>query len=174
MSEQMNEAENKLREKIRSLDQQPPAMGWDQEDLWNEIQRKQQKKSPRVWISVAASISLLIVAAVFLYQRTPQVAELSYAFEQTTPVEVMEEDLSWMEAEALDFIESNCLEALVVCDKPEFKALKADLESLQSDIDQIDEMIEKYGEDPVIIKSRVQIEDLKNEITNKLVQMVLS
>lgn len=177
MSEQINNPEDqpadRLRQKIRSLDHEAPQMSWDQEALWEEIQKQQTGKS-RIWIRVAASVSILIAAALLFYTQIPKTADLSYSVESTMVVSQAEQDLSWMEADALEFIEHNCLEALIVCNKPEFKALRADLESLQSDIDQINEMIEKYGEDPVIIKSRTQIEDLKNEITNKLVQMVLS
>ena len=174
MSEQQNNSEDLLRQKIRSLDNEPPQLGWHQDALWEEIRRQQGGHSKRWIMRVAASLLLLVVASLLIYNTSLKEENLAYSVEQAAMTNAEEPDLSLMEADAMEFIEHNCFEALVVCNKPEFKALKADLESLQSDIDQLNEMIEKYGEDPVIIKSRTQIEDLKNEITNKLVQMVMS
>ena len=76
--------------------------------------------------------------------------------------------------EAMEFIKSECLHLADICKSPEFQSLSDELIELESEMIEIDQMIEKYGEDPSFIASKAQVEGMMSEITNQLIQMVLS
>jgi len=173
MKKDMNNSEKQIADKIRSLDDSPVAMSWDQEDLWQNIKSAESSGRKKYWL-VAATISLIIVATVLGLNMNEQNEQLSYSEEVLLPVTEVDANLSEIENDALQFINHTCHQALVVCRNPEFVNLREDLESLEAEIVEIDQMIQKYGEDPVFVRSKTRIENLKTEITNRLVQMVIS
>ncbi|MEL6559446.1 MAG: hypothetical protein AAFQ94_14745 [Bacteroidota bacterium] len=171
----MDKEDKILREKIRSLDQVRPPINWSDEQLWDQIAQESKGRNQLFWWSVAAAIALLITAGSYLYLSNYLTSEdLSYSTEISQELPETPTDVGGSETEAMEFIKSECLHLADICKSPEFQSLSDELIELESEMIEIDQMIEKYGEDPSFIASKAQVEGMMSEITNQLIQMVLS
>lgn len=171
----MDKEDKILKEKIRSLDHVRPPVSWSDEQLWDQISQENKRSNPLSWWSVAAAVAVLITAGFYLFVSNYLASEnLSYSTEisQQLPETLVDENNS--ESEAMEFIKSECLHWADICKSPEFQSLSDELSELESEMIEIDQMIEKYGEDPAFIASKAQVEGMMSEITNQLIQMVLS
>ncbi len=171
----MDKEDKILRKKISSLDKISPPVGWTEDQLWAQIEQSEEKFSPQIRWAVAATIAVLLaVGSYFFIIDNQQSAQLSYSSEIIDPITILPATLDESDSEALAFIKAECLHLSEVCKSPEFQFLSDELVALETEMVQIDEMIQKYGEDPAFIASKAEVADLMSEITNQLIQMVLS
>ncbi|MEL7145560.1 MAG: hypothetical protein AAFO69_04260 [Bacteroidota bacterium] len=168
----MKDKRTELANKLRQLDEEPMGFSWSEQDLWEDINQPKRVGRPFFWYA-AACLGIAIVAGLWWNVGDQPQYSLTYevAIEQ---VDGFVDLTSHIETSATEFIEYSCKEQLEVCESTEFKSLTKELAMLQDQINALDEMIRQYGNDPVFVKSRIQIENLKSEITNKLIQMVMS
>ena len=169
-------ADNKLVEKVKSLDNTMPEMTWSQDDLWENIASDLSGKKSKGWVyaSVAASVLILIVAITVIKKLDTDQVRYGYTQETVLFKDSGILDSTQEEDEALIFINESCLKAVPVCDTEEFASLKQELNELNEEIEQLDVMISKYGEGPMLVKSRIKILNHKSDVTLKLVQMLIS
>lgn len=168
--------ENKIiADKIFSLDSSAPEMSWDEENLWEHIERKisWQRKMVRIMYA-AACAGLLIFLSLTLYYSGNHDFTIKHTVEVRDQKSQQANDLHDLEASTLEFIRASCEADIDVCQSKEFKALAAELNILYLEITSLENMIATYGEDPAFIKSKIQIENHKSQIIGKLVQMILS
>lgn len=169
----MKDSRTELARMLRQLDEEPMEFSWSEDDLWEDINGRKTTSRPARWYAVAASVGLLLLAGLFWMTHNQESYSMSYevAYEE---VDGFQDPTSELVLSAQALIAHSCDNQSAVCESSEFKSLSQELAMLQQQINSLDEMIKKYGNDPVFIKSRIQIENLKSEITNKLIQMVMS
>ena len=168
--------ENKIiAKKISSLDSSPPEVGWNEDGLWDHIERRMRLKKRARWIMYAAAcISMLVSFTLVIHYSNHNQFTIEHTVE-TSDVEALQPGvLHDLEASTLEFIRTNCKKDIEVCKSAEFKALTEELNALETEIASLENMISIYGNDPSFVKSKIQIENLRSEIIGKLVQMILS
>ena len=162
---------------LTQLPKREPRQGtWDQisEALPSRPQRSAIHKG--WWYAAAASVTLL-VGIFFLWQYTRSTPEITLTYsEETTLSPPTERQLADdpLEHEAQTYIEKLCQTASpLVCQQPEFLALKAHLAELSEEEKELRVVMERSGYDPRLVKYQVRIENMKASATRELVQMVI-
>ena len=170
----MEESNKKLAQKIYDLDAVKQDLPWSDDMLWDAINEK-RNGNYRIY-QVAAVIVLILSFSIGIswYVSTDSDSQLSWSQEQQTDLEDNDYDISSIETEALEIIQHNCIQRQLICENPAFKTLNVELDNLEMEIESLNLMINQYGNDPTFIKSRIQLENVKAEIINQLMQMVLS
>ena len=168
--------ENKtIADKIFSLDDTAPEMSWNQEDLWEHIERKVSRKRKIAYTMYAAAcMGLLICLSLIVYYFNNDAFTIEHSVEVGDLKSNEAPDLHDLESSTLEFIKASCKADIEVCKSEEFMALTNELNLLRDEMNYLEDMIATYGEDPSFVKSKIQIENLKSEIMGKMVQMILS
>lgn len=123
--------------------------------------------------AAAASIILLLVCIYVLKINPGEKVKLTYS-EETVVFEPKNPETSQNHNEALLFIQAQCGQLPEICLKPEFKELQSELAKLEEENRKIEQQIAVYGEDPVLIRNQIKIENLRAEFTKKLIQIIIS
>ena len=170
----MEETNKKLALKIHALDSVKQDLPWSEDMLWDSINEKRYAKH-RIY-KVAAVITLLFSFSIGIswYVSNDLESQISWSQEKQSDLKDSDYTISSIETEALEIIQHNCIQRQLICENPAFKNLHAELDNLEMEIESLNLMINQYGNDPTFIKSRVQLENVKAEIINQLMQMVLS
>ncbi len=163
-----------IRKKIQSLDTSHPKLGWDEDEPWNSVLEKLTTRRRRqgYWY-VAASIALVALFVVRLLMPSQPgityVVSIENGFEDVS----VEHDAQ-INKEAMDFIQSACLQEIKICETAEFVELKKQLDEVEKELAELDTMILRYGTDPSFVNSKMKIENFRSEIMFQLVQVIMS
>lgn len=69
-------------------------------------------------------------------------------------------------------IETLCKEALPVCEEPQFKKLKSELDELTRAHSELKSALGQYADDPALVSQLVQIEQSRNQILQQLITLI--
>ena len=170
-----------LREKVTSLDTMPE-LSWNEEDLWQTLQSELEHQHPKksrvrtiLWPSLAAAVSIVAIAFVKVFIADPAGATITYThYMEDAGTGMLDENGAGPDEDAQELIESMCLSDLEICKTPEFIELKDQLDEAAEEIENLDQMIAMYGEDPVLTRSKTEVENFKSEIMYQLIQIITS
>ncbi len=136
-------------------------------DLWNEIERNLTPKVIKFrawrWVSVAASVAV-ITGIIFWYNTDNQ--SITFAEQK------LDENLLLNPADdsqpQYEMIVAYCKQQTYVCENTEFKALKTELEELNTASNQLKKVVGQYNTDPELITQLTNIEVQKSDILRKM------
>ena len=117
---------------------------------------------------VAACVTALVVGSWWYFQNpveniTYSEEKINKSFVPTTSLEVEKQNAK---------IEAICAEKITVCEKPEFKSLKLELDELNTAHKQLKEVIGNYNPDPTLIAQLADIEIERSAVLKKLVEKI--
>lgn len=124
---------------------------------------------------IAACISLIVIGWLSFPKNHTDDATISYSQENSYEEPVINTSgANAKHNQALDFISASCESKLEICQSPEFKELKLQLDALEKEITDLKKAQELYGQDPELTKVQIKIENLKSKLTKALIQLILT
>jgi hypothetical protein len=122
-----------------------------------------------------------------ILQRTPIKKKTSGTPKSNENVPQTTENISWAntvvddqlleicrekEDEAFELVQNLCQNEVPVCEIPDFKSLKTELDELTIARNQLKEALGQFADDPDMVAQMVQIERERSEILQKLIAMI--
>ncbi|REA58648.1 hypothetical protein DSL64_19985 [Dyadobacter luteus] len=158
--------EHTLHQALNNLPQHQPA-----DDLWEQIEQEiSQPKGNSFRKALAAAVVIIASSLViWLMERTPG-KQISYSEEivdqrlhisDTQPIDTQYENLKvWCETES------------VVCNRPDFKELTKEYETLRNATDQLMQAMGSYNAEPELVRQLTAVEQEKTVILNKMAKLI--
>lgn len=131
-----------------------------------------------VWAGLTAAASVVIVGVwLFLQPQKTERTRIEYAVEQTdkeqyTPL--MTDYESPADKRAEEFISRQCADQQVVCQRPEVHELRNQLTELTGEQQRIERERQTFGDDPVLVRAQVKIENQRAEVMKELITILRS
>ncbi|RRA98872.1 hypothetical protein [Larkinella rosea] len=163
----------------RTLDELP--VFEPQADAWEQIAGRLEKPLVRAWWSpvftwtAAAAIATLIVGLWLILQPvSDEKVTIAYATETVeSELGTMPESLvSSADQKVETFINEQCAQQTVVCQKPEVKELKQQLHELSSRKEAVEQELLVFGNDPALVQAQIKLENERAEVTKELVRIL--
>lgn len=137
------------------------------EVVWTGINRGLNQQTPKLinwrWVAVAASV--LLIASMWLYQQN-DTPSISFSEEK------LDKQLLFSSTDnsqkQYEMIVAYCKQQTYVCQNPEFKELKSELEELNSASIQLKEAVGEYNTEPELMAQLSAIEQQKASIIRKM------
>ncbi len=175
------DSEDTLAESVQALPQyEPPDAVWQHLEAQLEVAepRKVTRLEPlrplrrQQWWAAAAAIALLVVAW-WLLRPTASEGEL-VAVQITQETVNTEVQATAHEAEdaGFDLVATLCESKAPVCEEPDFKLLKSELDDLTLAKNDLRTALGQYGDDPDMAAQLVQIERERSEVLRQMMQMI--
>lgn len=163
---------------IRRLPQhEPPPAIWAniEQALENDRAAQQRRAEWRVFrgparLAAAAAILLALVGVAFFVRQQTGGEQLSVRQEQVDEhlLEVVRE----AENPAFDLVQDLCRERQPVCQQPDFKRLKTELDELTAAKKELKNALGNFGDDPTLVAEMVKIERDRSRILEQMMQMI--
>lgn len=136
---------------------------------------KQSNASMKARVSLitryaAAAIICISLASIWLTSRPGTKAEQIVVTQQQLDDEVAE--IIQEEDPAFNMVETLCQERVPVCQKPEFKALKTELDELTEAKEALRLALGNYGDDATLSSQLVKIERERSALLKQMIQMI--
>lgn len=160
----MEENDDSIRRKIRSLDDDFPEVDWTPDEAWESIAKKAR---PVRYIRWSIAAVLAIAAAIFFWPSNEEKITITYREEKVTPDTVRTSN-SW------SLIEETCRANAVVCESREFIDLKTQWEELRKEGEALDQQEQVYGQNPAIQKAKQKVEAIKRDLEKEMLSMINS
>lgn len=173
----MNEKD--IIKKLSELDSHFPETLGDKDVLWTEIENRVQKTKRLLVIKyslrIAATLTLIFIAP-YLWNAIPTQDEVTLAVRQEimAPQDNFHQEPVALEKEAFAFINAQCVNSNPKCKSTEFKTLMTELEDVGLEAKSVLEEMNKFGNDPGLIKAQIAVENHKAYIINELIQILRS
>ena len=147
--------------------------------IWEQLDRQLgQKQTPSNWSvrvnrrwMVAAAAMLILVAGWWLI-RSGETEEVAIAFSEVQLDDRLRSTLDEKEDDAFGLIEELCQSRAPVCDLPDFKNLKSELEELNDAKTSLKSALGDYGDDPGLTAQLVRIERERSELLRQMMSMI--
>lgn len=122
-------------------------------------------------LAVAASIALLVSIGFWFFktQNTEQTTILIST--EVVDNQLLKKDFD-NEEHAFALVETFCKTALPVCEQPEFKTLKNELDTLNTAREELKNAIGEYAADPDLIAELTKIENERTTVLRQLVEKI--
>ena len=137
--------------------------------IWENIEADLNPKIVKLntwrWVAMAASIVLIISVGFYLNYQKKQ-PTIAYS-EQKIDAQLLLQPSDNSDAD-YETIVAFCEEQTYVCENPEFRDLKVELDDLQAASIQLKEAIGEYNTEPQLMAQLAQIELQKSEILKKM------
>jgi len=159
----MEENDNNIRRKIRSLDDDFPKVDWTPEDVWESV----GKKRPVRYIGWSIAATLLVGATIFFWPTEKEKVTITYREENIAP-DTLHVNTSW------SLIEESCRENVVVCESKEFIYLKTQWDDLRKESEALNQQEEAYGKNPAISRAKQKVESVKQHLEKEMMSMIES
>ncbi|GAB3329384.1 hypothetical protein GCM10027299_32660 [Larkinella ripae] len=150
-------------------------------DAWEQLAGRLEKPVVRpLWRSsvrwgAAAAVAVLVGGVWLVWQPVSnEKVTIAYATE-TVEAETLGAEkpgLSVADRKAEIFIEEQCGQQTVVCQKPEIKELKQQLDQLNNRKANLEEELAVFGNDPGLVQAQIKIENERAEVTKELVRIL--
>ncbi|KAA9346777.1 hypothetical protein [Larkinella humicola] len=148
-------------------------------DAWEQIAGQLEKPVVRAlwkysfrWAAAAAAV----VTGAWLVVRpaSDEKVTISYQTEVVeTELTVASEPLQSAADQKVErFIDEQCAQQTVVCQKPEVKELKQHLNELSSRKEAVEQELLVFGNDPALVQAQIKIENERAEVTKELVRIL--
>ncbi|MEZ0538216.1 hypothetical protein [Fibrella arboris] len=126
---------------------------------------------------VAAACLVLLGTWLFRYMTALPAERIEYAVEQQTEPMATDRELpeqSAADQRAEEFINRQCEEAALVCQKPEVRELRAQLGELTNEQKRLAAERQTFGDDPALVMAQVKLENQRAEVTKELITLLRS
>lgn len=152
-------------------------------DLWEKLDENLDKKNIRktkvisirkviAYSSSIAAALILIIVAYWGISFAPEEV-ISYSDEE----EIVQEAMflpSLKDDEALQFINYTCSLQMDICETDEFKKLKEQMDELTIEMDDLSQQLAQNDNNPYLIKAQVKVENMRADITKRLIVIITS
>lgn len=130
------------------------------------------------WLSAGAAAACLIPIGTYLFRHltTLPSERIEYAVEQQadwTPATPSPE-VSAADGRAEAFIEQQCAEVALACQRPEVRELRAQLGELTQEEQRLTAERQRFGDDPALVRAQVKLENQRADITKELITLLRS
>ena len=137
--------------------------------IWNQPQIRWQ------WAGLVAAAAIFIVGAwLYLSPKSTEEIRIEYAVEQTDTQTPVAPAKSSEDKRAEEFIARQCAEQQRVCQRPEVHELCNQLVELSTEQQRIERERQTFGDDPVLVRAQVKIENQRAEIMKELITILRS
>lgn len=165
------DADGLLSESARSLPQyDPPAQIWS--NLENALA---QKKTFRISFSrkilAAAAVGLLLLGA-WWFMSPDTSGQGRVVVTQETLNEEIRNSVQEKDDAAFELVETLCASRAPVCEQPDFKALKSELDELSEAKKELRNTLGRYGDDPALAAQLVRIERERSGLLRQMMTMI--
>lgn len=137
------------------------------EDVWTSINQQLNPHKSKViawrWASVAAVV--LLVAGLFIYEQM-DASDISYT-QETLDKQLLLSATDDSQKQ-YEMIVAYCRKETFVCQNPEFKELKSELEDLNTASTQLKEAVGNYNTEPELMVQLTAIEQQKADLIRKM------
>ena len=145
------------------------------ESSWGEIERKLGQGKvvafrPQVWWAAAASVVLVLGVLGWLNTQETSSDKITYSEEKLTKLLVINKNDDTARQNAR--IEAYCEQKANLCQKPEFKNLKQQLDQLNAAHQELKVVVETYNPDPNLVAQFAQIESSRANVLKKLFESI--
>ena len=153
-----------------------------QAEAWEQIAGRLEKPVVRpLWLTsfrwaVAAAIAVLVVGLWAVFEpASDEKVTITYATETVENELASNSELlkSSADQKVEIFINEQCEQQIVVCQKPEVKELKQQLSKLSSRKEAVEQELKLFGNDPVLVQAQIKIENERAEVTKQLVRILM-
>jgi hypothetical protein len=155
--------ETPLQEALNKLPTYEPPV-----QAWVEI-AAQLPNSPRTWWQYAAAAAVVLAVGIGGYvamQPNADKATISYSQEKINPKTMVAPDETIDQQYAQ--LQALCEDRVTVCEKPEFKHLKQELDNLTAASNQLKDALGSYNTDAALSAQLSEIEQERADILRKL------
>lgn len=144
------------------------------EDELNKNEKGNVRKLVSNWQNVGAIAATIILLAIFMWNMGKESEVIEYSIEQVALIDYDKTSVSEMDNKAFDFINTSCIRNVILCDSDEFKELKFQLDDLTKEVNRLNKELEVNRNDPYLIKAQIKIENLRTDIAQKLITILVS
>ncbi|WP_421828677.1 hypothetical protein [Larkinella sp.] len=150
-------------------------------DAWEHIAGKLEKPVVRPlwkpvlrWTAAAAVAAVVMGIWLVLQPASDEKVTIAYATETVeTELTVASQPLqSAVDQKVERFINEQCAQQTLVCQKPEVKELKQHLNDLSSRKEAVEQELLVFGNDPALVQAQIKIENERAEVTKELVRIL--
>lgn len=140
--------------------------------------RTRQMRWGRSLAAGVAAACLILIGTYWLWQQnTAPTERIEYAVEQqpgwpNEATEPLSDSPADQRAEA--FIEQQCAEAVVACQRPEVRELRAQLSELTQQQQRLHTEQQRFGDDPALIRAQAKLDNQRADITKELITLLRS
>jgi hypothetical protein len=144
-------------------------------EVWNKLNSELDKsqtakrirlKQRRQWLAMAATIALLVSAAVWTFREPPPKVTVQYGEETLQQFSL---DIDWNLDEDI-FVQ---LEAyLEQTNNPTVNKLRMEYEELSSAHSDVEDMLRSYGQDPQLVRQMADIERERTDIYRQIIELI--
>ncbi|GAB3924560.1 hypothetical protein [Larkinella terrae] len=152
-----------------------------QDDAWEQIAGRLEKPVVRPlwprsfrWIAAAAVVALVAGIWAVWQPVSDEKVTIAYATEtvETEWAATPEPLPSSTDQKVETFINEQCAQQIVVCQKPEVKELKQQLRELSNRKMAVEQELLVFGNDPALVQAQIKIENERAEVTKELVRIL--
>lgn len=176
------DSEDALAESVQALPQyEPPDAVWQhlEAQLDAAVPQKIVRLAPtlrplrrRQWWAAAATIALLVTAWWLLRPAAGKGELVAVQITQETVNTEVQAAAQEAEDEGFDLVATLCESKAPVCEEPDFKLLKSELDDLTLAKNDLRTALGQYGDDPDMAAQLVQIERERSEVLRQMMQMI--
>lgn len=129
-----------------------------------------------LWATVTAAAAVAAIVLIGFWTRQPDASErMEYAVETgvvnaASPVPADTD----ADRRAEDFIAQQCAAQTIACQQPEVHELRNQLAELTTEQQRLDQERQTFGDDPMLIRAQVKVENQRAEVTKELITLLRS
>ncbi|MGA0559437.1 hypothetical protein ACO2Q8_22455 [Larkinella sp. VNQ87] len=150
-------------------------------DAWESVAERLEKPVVRpLWVRSlrwAAAAVVLLVGGLWLVLKPASDEKVTIAYEtevvETELTVVPEAPVSSADRNVETFINEQCEQQVVICQKPEVKELKQQLDELNTRKATVEEELAVFGNDPALVQAQIKLENERAEVTKELVRLLM-
>ncbi len=173
--EEALDAEEMLGESVRALPTyEPPAKVW--ENLEAALEQKPMLR-PALRVAIfrrvmaAAAVGLVLLSAWWWFQ-TGNSSEGQIAISQEKLDEQIRSSVQEEEDSAFELVQTLCQSRAPVCEQPEFKTLKSELDELTQAKESLRQALGQYGDDAGLAAQLIRIERERSGVLRQMMSMI--
>ena len=173
----MNEKEfdKAVRKKIIPLDNQSPGLSWSQDDLLYAILAKQKSQKQILWYKISGGLAaaMMLITMGIYFKENFQSEHISIRrWEETKSPDTISFAYIKPVVDFQQVLDKRCKEETLICQTDKFKDLKKQLDELEDHSEELELQLNRFGNDPALVKARMKIHRVKKEVENELLEMI--
>ncbi len=125
--------------------------------------------------AAAAMIGLIMTLGILYYANKPSQDSIELAFTKEVVDDEILKNNAKIDAEdeqAFAMVEDICQKQSFICEQPEVKTLKSELDELNSAYSELKEAIGQYGADATLLQQLSSIEQERTEVLKKIIAII--
>ena len=143
------------------------------------IRRIGHRLGQQRWLGIGMAAACLVLLGTWLvrYVTGLPTERIEYAVEQPADWAPTEPDMvtdSPADQRAEEFINRQCEEAALVCQRPEVRELRAQLGELSVEQKRLADERQRFGDDPSLVRAQVKLENQRADVTKELITLLRS